>query len=84
LKGSNFFPEPKAKDARAVRDARALLEREHAALRDVVEGLPDSALAERRGKWTAGELIAGVAAHDLYHAGQIQLLKKFFAERGKR
>jgi uncharacterized damage-inducible protein DinB len=84
LKGSNFFPEPKVKDARAVRDARALLEREHVALRDLVEAMPDSVLAERRGKWTAEELIAGVAAHDLYHAGQIQLVKKLFAERGKR
>ncbi|NNF58276.1 MAG: hypothetical protein HKN04_08535 [Rhodothermaceae bacterium] len=30
--------------------------------------------------YTLGELIAGVAAHDLYHAGQIQLMKRLAAE----
>jgi uncharacterized damage-inducible protein DinB len=28
------------------------------------------------GKETVGRLVRGVAAHDLYHAGQIQLLKR--------
>jgi uncharacterized damage-inducible protein DinB len=84
VKGSNFFPEPKVKDARALREARALLEETHRALRKTVETLPEAAFSERRGSWTAEELIAGVAAHDLYHAGQIQLVKRFFAERGKR
>lgn len=84
MKGSNFFPEPNVKDARAVREARALLEKTHRALVDAVESLPDAAFGEKKGKWTAEELIAGVAAHDLYHAGQIQLVKKFFAERRKR
>ena len=84
VKGSNFFPEPKKKDARAVREARALLEETHRSLCDAVEATPDAAFSARHGRWTAEELIAGVAAHDLYHAGQIQLVKKFFAERGKR
>ncbi len=84
VKGSNFFPEPRAKDARAVREARALLEETHRALCDAVEALPEAAFAEKHGKWTAEELVAGVAAHDLYHAGHIQLVKRFFAERGKR
>jgi uncharacterized damage-inducible protein DinB len=83
FKGSNFFPEPKPKDARAVRSARALLEESHRALVASVEAMPDEAFAERRGEWTAGDLVAGVAAHDLYHAGQIQLVKKFFADRRK-
>lgn len=84
VKGSNFFPEPKAKDARAVREARALLEETHRALSDAVEAVPNAVLVGRRGRWSTEELIAGVAAHDLYHAGQIQLVKRFFAERGKR
>jgi uncharacterized damage-inducible protein DinB len=84
VKGSNFFPEPKAKDARAVREARTLLEDTHRTLRDAVEAMPDAAFSARHGRWTAEELIAGVAAHDLYHAGQVQLVKRFFAERGKR
>jgi uncharacterized damage-inducible protein DinB len=84
VKGSNFFPEPKAKDARAVREARVLLEETHRALCDAVEAMPNAAFVGRRGRWSAEEMIAGVAAHDLYHAGQIQLVKRFFAERGKR
>ena len=84
VKGSNFFPEPGVKAAPAVRGARAVLEEAHHALVAAVEAMPDEAFAERRGEWTAGELVAGVAAHDLYHAGQIQLVKRFFAERGKR
>ncbi len=84
VKGSNFFPEPEVKDTRAVRQARELLKETHLALRDAVEELPEGAFGERHGKWTAEELIAGVAAHDLYHAGQIQLVKRFFKERRKR
>jgi len=84
MKGSNFFDEPGTKDALAVAAAREVLVGEHGALVESVRTLPDSGFAERRGKWSAEELIAGVAAHDLYHAGQIQLVKKFFAERGRR
>ena len=83
VKGSNFFPEPGVKAAPAVHGARAVLEEAHWALVAAVEAMPDEAFAEKRGAWTAGEMIAGVAAHDLYHAGQIQLVKKFCAERGK-
>jgi uncharacterized damage-inducible protein DinB len=83
LKGSNFFPEPKVKDARAIREARTLLDEMHRSLVAAVEALPDDAFGERRGEWTAGELVAGVAAHDLYHAGQIQLVKKLNGKRGR-
>jgi len=84
VKGSNFFPEPKVKGARALREARALLEDSHRALVAAVEARPDAAFAERRGSRSAGEIVAGVAAHDLYHAGQIQLLKRLFGQRGRR
>jgi len=29
------------------------------------------------------DLLTGIAAHDLYHAGQIQLLKRFHSSSGK-
>jgi uncharacterized damage-inducible protein DinB len=83
LKGSNFFSEPRRKDARAFREARVLLEETHGALCGTVETLPAAAFGAKHGSWTTEELIAGVAAHDLYHAGQIQLVKRFFAERGR-
>jgi hypothetical protein len=35
-----------------------------------------------RSPWIVAEQIFGVAAHDLYHTGQIQLLKAL--QRGKR
>ncbi len=84
VKGSNFFPEPGVKDARAVRAARALLEEMHRALRDAVDGVPDASLSGRHGRWTGEEIVTGVAAHDLYHAGQIQLVKRFHEKRKKR
>ena len=32
-------------------------------------------------RWTYGELALGIAAHDAYHTGQIQLLKRLWQER---
>ena len=81
LQGSNFFPAPQRYTAKEVAAAKLLLEREHRDLRAVVEELPEAAFESRLGRRTAEATIAGVAAHDLYHAGQIQLLKKLYAER---
>ena len=56
----------------------ALLAEQHALLREVVAAFPAARLERkpRGASWTYAEQIAGVAAHDLYHAGQIQLLKR--------
>ncbi len=32
-------------------------------------------------RWTYGQLVLGIAAHDVYHTGQIQLMKKLWQER---
>jgi len=54
-----------------------LLVDEHKALRATIAALPPRALARRvRGRDTAAFTIRGIAAHDLYHAGQIQLLRR--------
>ena len=77
-KGSNWIPSPTpATDARW-RDDVALLGEFHRKLRDAVSGLSDADLRRRApgGKETVGRLVRGIAAHDLYHAGQIQLLKR--------
>jgi uncharacterized damage-inducible protein DinB len=75
LKGSNWFtpaPEPPGWTA-----AVALMDSVHRDLRTVIERvitkdmdtpLPDSTT-------TPFELVSGIVAHDLYHAGQIQFLK---------
>lgn len=78
LDGSNWFRRPDG-EARW-KDELRLLEETHRALRDTVAGLDESDLARTSGRYTVAELVAGVAAHDLYHAGQIQLMKRLAAE----
>jgi hypothetical protein len=43
---------------------------------DVVESLPEKRLADKQIRW----LIHGAAAHDVYHAGQIKLLRKMLPD----
>jgi DinB family protein len=75
-KGSNWFARS-AGSERKWRADLALLEESHRRLREVVAGLPASALSRRpRGsKYRTATMIYGVASHDVYHTGQIQLLK---------
>jgi len=49
----------------------AILEAEHRNLREAVAKFADKALTP-----AACHLIRGAAAHDLYHAGQIRLLRR--------
>jgi uncharacterized damage-inducible protein DinB len=81
LKGSNWFPRPGPETAAAWRADVALLDAMHRAMREAVSRLPASALATvpPGSSLSRGELIAGAAAHDAYHAGQIQLLKRLHA-----
>jgi uncharacterized damage-inducible protein DinB len=74
LAGSNWFERPSA-GATFRADVRLLVD-QHLALRATIAALPERALAERTGTITKDFLIRGIAAHDLYHAGQIQLLKR--------
>lgn len=64
------------------RDVR-LLKEMHAELRAAVVALPPRRLGARSpsGQWRLAEMIHGVAAHDLYHTGQIQLLKRLSTRR---
>lgn len=77
-RGPRNFPRlPERRDATAWRADIALLKREHRLLTAAVRRLPPSRLGARVGKsrWVVAEQIFGIAAHDLYHTGQIQLLK---------
>jgi DinB family protein len=79
LKGSNWFERPKDnEDEEAWRADVALLTRTHKSLRDAIARLKSSDLRYNPAgsKVTNLELITGIASHDLYHAGQIQLLKR--------
>jgi hypothetical protein len=78
LGGSNWFERTGIGRDAAWRADVALLDRTHRELRAAVAALPDSKLhAGPPGKKTTNLwLITGIAAHDLYHAGQIQLIKR--------
>jgi hypothetical protein len=75
LAGSNFFPRQGRFDPEAWRADLELLADQHRQLRAVVAALDVSALARTAGGKPLAWTIRGAAAHDLYHAGQIQLLK---------
>ena len=55
-----------------------LLENTHRTLREAVASLRPADLARKpKGNKVSNlALVTGIAAHDLYHAGQIQLLKR--------
>jgi DinB family protein len=76
--GSNWPRLPARPTAAQWARDRALLQREHRLLRKVIARLDPAALGRRvaRSRWTTAEMVYGIASHDLYHAGQIQLLKR--------
>lgn len=78
LQGSNWFKRPEELTEAAWRRDLKLLATVHRKLRAAVEGLSEEALDQvpAGSKTPLAELISGVAAHDLYHAGQVQLLKR--------
>lgn len=77
-KGSNWFRRPETLDENSWRKDIALLEKEHRAMRAAIASLKDSALSTipRGSKVSNRAIISGIASHDVYHAGQIQLLKR--------
>lgn len=81
LEGSNWFArpiDPGDPDERTWKQDLALLGQMHRDLRAAVAGfrgedldrVPDGSAT------TVADLVTGVAFHDIYHAGQIQLLKR--------
>jgi hypothetical protein len=84
LEGSNWFarPERGASTDEAWRRDLALLADSHRALRAAVARLTpkDLETIPPGSRTTVRALVTGVAAHDLYHAGQIQLLKRLQAD----
>lgn len=77
-KGSNWIPLPEVADRRAWLADLRLLVAAHAGLQRAILELPARDLEKPwpGSPWTNATLIYGIAAHDAYHAGQIQLLKR--------
>lgn len=78
LRGSNWMTRPQDASVKALTSDVALLEQMHRALREAVASLSPRELAITPPGSSVSNfaLLSGVAAHDLYHAGQIQLLKR--------
>jgi len=78
LKGKqNFPPVPQPSEA-AWRDAIAAAKQTHDTLVETVAALPEKRLREQvpGKKYDFYHMLHGIAQHELYHAGQIAILKK--------
>jgi len=78
LKGSNWFRRPVERTEAAWNADLQLLESMHRMLITTISDLTNKELSKRVAtkKFTHGQTIRGIALHDVYHAGQIQLLKR--------
>lgn len=78
IKGSNWIKSPEKPTEKDWKNIRAILAKYHKLLRMTIQGFPLSKLYSKipKSKLSYIDIILGVAAHDLYHAGQIQILKK--------
>jgi len=88
-KGRNWFVRggpklPKADSANRWKSDLGLLARTHEELRHAIAEIKEQDLMRplRGSRQTAIRNIVGIAMHDIYHAGQIQMLRKLYG--GKR
>lgn len=78
LAGSNWFRRPVDATEAAWRDDLRLLGMTHAGLVEMVGRLDPSELARTPAgsKVSTRSILTGIAMHDVYHAGQIQIIKR--------
>lgn len=78
LTGSNWMVRPQQMTVQAWKADIALLDEMHHTLRAAIADLSVADLQRKAPRSTVTNLalVTGVAAHDLYHAGQIQLIKR--------
>ena len=76
--GSNWFNRPEELSEEAWQQDVALLDDMHSITREAIARLKPSDLevAAKGSKQTNRFMISGIAMHDVYHAGQIQLIKR--------
>ena len=81
---ANWPALPERPDERAWAQDRVLLAQEHDALVRAVRRVKAARWNRRlTGRWTAGETIVGIVAHEVYHTGQIQLVKRLWSGRSR-
>jgi hypothetical protein len=78
LKGSNWFSRPNKISETEWRDDILLLNETHRSMMLTIRNLDekDLLIIPKGSKVNNLTTILGIASHDLYHAGQIQLLKR--------
>lgn len=79
-KPANFPAVPAAPTAGAWKADLELLHACHLELRAAVERLEPARLDEKSGRWTLAEHAFGAANHDVYHAGQVRLLRRLMGK----
>jgi hypothetical protein len=84
IKGSNWFVRPVDVNADDWRGDVTVLEVEHQRLRAAVAELAPAGLERKPAGSKVSNLamLTGIASHDVYHAGQIQLLKRLARAAG--
>jgi uncharacterized damage-inducible protein DinB len=81
---ANWPAVPKPADASHWKADRGLLRSEHAQLAEAVRAFDPRRLNESApgsGNYRFVDLLFGVVSHDLYHVGQIQVLKRLYGSR---
>jgi hypothetical protein len=75
---SNWPSPPDPATVKSLKADIRLLVEEHCLLREAIADFPANRLNGKapESQWTYGDHIHGIAAHDLYHTGQVQLLKR--------
>jgi uncharacterized damage-inducible protein DinB len=83
LEGSNFFTRPNEQSPAALKADIQLLKLYHDKLLETVQALRPSDFDKIpiESKVSNRDVIMGIAAHDIYHAGQIQLLKRLYSNK---
>ena len=83
--GSDWPGLPAERDEAHWKQDVALLRNEHRQLREALARFPAARLTQKPAgkKMRFEQYIYGVASHDLYHAGQIQLIKRLCRARGR-
>ena len=78
LKGSNFFdrPEKGRGTEKAWKEELAILEDTHDRLRHEIHSMPEKEIDQQ-----VVDKVIGITFHDVYHTGQVQLLKRLYKER---
>jgi hypothetical protein len=79
LAGDDWFALPSASDL-SWSQIQALVESEQKRVSDTVRAIGEGKATSPLGEAEQFELVLGITSHAVYHAGQIQLLKRFAAE----